>query len=75
MRRMSFSRFNNGSDSEQGEKMETSHNGLVVILALQVICIIGMGYRICFLAKRDLVLAKAKVSTQPLARVGQSPRQ
>ncbi len=55
--------------------METSHNWLVVILALQVICIVGIGYRICFLAKRDLVLAKVKSPAQPLVRVRQSPRQ
>ncbi len=54
--------------------METSHIWLVNILALQVICLIGMGYRICFLAKRSLLLAKAKAPVQSLVCDRQSPR-
>lgn len=54
--------------------METSHGWLIYILALQVIYLIGMGYRICFLAKRDLLLATVKSPAQSLVRVRQSPR-
>lgn len=75
MRRMSFARFNNESDSEHGEiKMETTHIWLVNILAMQVICLIAVGYRICFLAKRHLLMAEAKAPAQSLVRVRQSPR-
>ncbi len=55
--------------------METSYNWWVIIQALQVICIVGIGYRICFLVKRDLVLAKVKSPAQSPVRVSQSPRQ
>lgn len=55
-------------------KMETEHTWLINILAIQVACLIGMGYRICFLAKRDLLLAKSKTSNQNFLRVRRSPR-
>ena len=48
--------------------METTHDWLVNILALQIICIIGIGYRICLLAKRQLVLGKVKAPVQSLLR-------
>ena len=54
--------------------METEHTWLINILAIQIACLIGMGYRICFLAKRDLLLAKAKVSGQTLVHIRRSPR-
>lgn len=54
--------------------METEHTWLINILAIQVACLIGMGYRICILAKRDLLLAKAKVSGQTLVHIRHSPR-
>ncbi|GEM_PF-4511801 len=54
--------------------METTHIWLVNIMALQVICLISMGFQICCLAKRDPFLAKVKAYHQTLVCVRQSPR-
>lgn len=55
-------------------KMETTHGWLINLLAIQVLCLIGMGFRICILAKRNLMLAQAKSPSPSLLRVRKSPR-
>jgi len=49
--------------------METMHWWLIKMVAIQALCVIGVGYGICFLAKRRLVPAKSKVPAQDFVRV------
>ncbi len=53
--------------------MDTMHWWLIKIAAIQTLCVIGVGYGICVLAKKHLVPAKVKVPAQTLVRVRRSP--
>lgn len=53
--------------------MDTMHWWLIKMVAIQALCVIGVGYGVCLLAKRRLVPAKAKVPAQDFVRVKKSP--
>lgn len=70
---MSSMWFIQRTDSEQGEfKMEIMHWWLIKMVAIQALCVIGVGYGVCLLVKRRLAPAKAKVLAQDFVRVKKS---
>jgi hypothetical protein len=54
--------------------MDIMHWWMIKVVAIQALCVIGVGYGVCLLAKHRLVPAKAKVRAQGFVRIRKSTR-